>query len=45
MIKWNYAWSNPRCRQTQYPSQEEANKVYQLLGMNDPELNVRILKY
>jgi hypothetical protein len=35
----------PGCRQTRYSSKEVANKVYQLLGMNDPELNVRILKY
>ncbi len=28
-----------------YSSQEEANKVFQLLRINDPGLNVRILKY
>ena len=28
-----------------YSSQEQATKVYQLLRINDPGLNVRILKY
>ena len=28
-----------------YSSLEEANKVFQLLRINDPGLNVRILKY
>jgi hypothetical protein len=45
MKKWNYTWPYPRCGQTRYSSREEANKVYQLLRINDPELNVRILKH
>ena len=28
-----------------YSSQEEANKVFQLLRINDPGLNVRLLRY
>jgi hypothetical protein len=28
-----------------YPSREEANKVFQLLRINDPGLNLKILKF